>query len=150
MNVFRRAVPCLFTFVLLTGCASSKVTGYQPMQGEIDRPDRIIVYDFAATAAELPPEVAIAGQGAVSPPATPAQLAVGRRLGAETAKYLVAELQGMGLTAVRAVGQPAPRVGDGLVVGYLQPSIRVVRRSASCSASERAVRNSRRWSGAIS
>jgi hypothetical protein len=108
MNVFRRAVPCLFAFVLLTGCASSKLTGYQPYQGELAKPDRIIVYDFAATAAELPPEVAIAGQGAVSPPATPAQLAVGRRLGAETAKYLVAELQGMGLTAVRAVGQPAP------------------------------------------
>jgi hypothetical protein len=118
MNVFRRVVPYLFTFVLLTGCASSKLTEYQPYQGKLAKPDRIIVYDFAATAAELPPEVAIAGQGAVPPPATPAQLAVGRRLGAETAKYLVAELQGMGLIAVRAVGQPAPQVGDGLVVGY--------------------------------
>jgi hypothetical protein len=85
MSVFRGAAPWFFALVLLTGCASSKVTEYQPMQGEIARPDRIIVYDFAATAAELPPEVAIAGQGAVSPPSTPAQLAVGRRLGAETA-----------------------------------------------------------------
>jgi Domain of unknown function (DUF4410) len=30
----------------------------------------------------------------------------------------VAELQSMGLSAVRAEGQPGPRVGDGLVVGY--------------------------------
>ena len=118
MGVFRRAAPWLFAVLFLTGCASSNVTAYQPMQGKIDRPDRIIVYDFAATAAELPPEVAIAGQGAVSPPATPAQLTVARRLGAETARKLVAELQGMGLPAVQAAGQPAPRVGDGLVVGY--------------------------------
>ena len=118
MGVFRRAAPWLFAVLFLTGCASSNVTAYQPMQGKIDRPDRIIVYDFAATAAELPPEVAIAGQGAVSPPATPAQLTVARRLGAETARKLVAELQGMGLPAVQATGQPAPRVGDGLVVGY--------------------------------
>jgi hypothetical protein len=61
---------------------------------------------------------AIAGQGLASAPQTAAQLAIGRKLGAEIAKDLVAELQTMGLPAVRAVGQPGPRVGDGLVVGY--------------------------------
>jgi len=118
VRFFLRVAPVLLAAVLLNGCASSQVSNYQPMQGTIPRPDRIIVYDFAPTAAQLPPEVAIAGQGAVSPPATPAQLAVARTLGAETAEKLVAELQGMGLPAVQAAGQPAPRVGDGLVVGY--------------------------------
>jgi hypothetical protein len=118
MRIFPRTTPWFLAVVFLTGCASSTVTGYQPMQGRIDRPDRIIVYDFAPTAAELPPEVAIAGQGAISPPATPVQLAAGRTLGVETASNLVAELQAMGLPAVRAAGQPAPQVGDGLVVGY--------------------------------
>ena len=84
----------------------------------IARPDRIIVYDFAATPSDLPSEVAIAGQGAAPLPLTAEQLATGRRLGSEIAKDLVAELQGMGLPAVRAAGEPAPRVGDGLVAGY--------------------------------
>jgi Domain of unknown function (DUF4410) len=112
------AAPWLFVFAVLAGCASSNVTEHQPYQGKIDRPDRIIVHDFAATPSDLPPEVAIAGQGLASSSLTATQLALGRRLGAETAEDLVSELQTMGLPAVRAVGQPGPRVGDALVVGY--------------------------------
>jgi Domain of unknown function (DUF4410) len=117
MKAVSRATHWLFVLVLV-GCASSNVTQYQPYGGKIERPDRIIVYDFAATPSDLPPEVAIAGQGLASAPQTATQLALGRTLGAEIAKDLVAELQTMGLPAVRAIGQPAPRVGDGLVVGY--------------------------------
>ena len=118
MKALSRAAHWLFVVFVVAGCASSNVTAYQPYQGKIARPDRIIVYDFVATPSELPPEVAIAGQGATPPPLTAAQLATGRKLGAEIAKDLVAELQTMGLPAVGAVGQPGPRVGDGLVVGY--------------------------------
>ena len=118
MRAVSPTAPWLFAVFVLAGCASSNVTAYQPYQGKIARPDRIIVYDFVATPSELPPEVAIAGQGATPPPLTAAQLATGRKLGAEIAKDLVAELQTMGLPAVRAEGQPGPRVGDGLVVGY--------------------------------
>lgn len=117
MNILSNAGSWLL-IVVLTGCASSSVTAYQPYQGNIARPDRIIVYDFAATPSELPSEVAIAGQGAAPLPLTAAQLATGRRLGSEIAKDLVAELQGMGLPAVQAAGEPEPRVGDGLVAGY--------------------------------
>jgi hypothetical protein len=117
MKAVSRAAHWLFVLVLV-GCASSNVTQYQSYQGKIDRPDRIIVYDFAATPADLPPEVAIAGQGMTAPPLTSEQLAIGRKLGAEIAEKLVGELQTMGLPAFRAVGLPGPRVGDGLVVGY--------------------------------
>src|SRR5512132_4310742 len=119
MKAVSRIAPRLFAVIVLAGCASSKVTSYQPYQGKIARPGRIIVYDFAATPSELPSEVAIAGQGAAPLPLTAAQLAAGRRLGSEIAKDLVAELQGMGLPAVQAAGETAPRVGDGLVAGYL-------------------------------
>ena len=118
MSVLHRATTWLFALVLLTGCASSEVTGYRPHEGSIPRPDRIIVYDFAATPSDLPAEVAIAGQGLAPAPQTSAQLALGRELGAEVAKDLVADLREMGLPAVRAEGQPPPRAGDGLVVGY--------------------------------
>jgi hypothetical protein len=118
MNALSRAAHWMFVVFVLAGCASSKVASYQPYEGTIERPDRIIVYDFVTTPADLPAEVAVAGQGLPSPPQTAAQLSLGRRLGAEIAEDLVAELQSMGLSAVRAEGQPGPRVGDGLVVGY--------------------------------
>jgi hypothetical protein len=117
MKAVRNAASWLF-LIVLAGCASSNVTEYQPYQGKIDRPDRIIVYDFATTPSDLPTEVAIAGQDLASPPQTAAQLALGRKLGAEIAEDLVGELQTMGLPAVRAVGQPGPQVGDALVIGY--------------------------------
>jgi hypothetical protein len=79
MKVLGRASNWLLILVLC-GCASSNITAYQPYQGKIDRPDRIIVYDFAATPSELPPEVAIAGQGAAPLPLTAAQFATGRRV----------------------------------------------------------------------
>lgn len=104
--------------LIVAGCASSKVTDYRPYEGKIARPDRIIVYDFAAAPSELPPQVAIAGEGVTTPPLTPAQLAVGRKLGEAVASELVADLQNMGLPAVRAAGQPAPQPGDGLIAGY--------------------------------
>lgn len=118
MSAFHRATTWLFGLVLLTGCASSEVTDYRPHEERIPRPDRIIVYDFAATPADLPADVAIAGQDLAPAPQTAAQLALGRRLGAEIATDLVADLQQMSLAAVRAEGQPQPRAGDALLVGW--------------------------------
>jgi Domain of unknown function (DUF4410) len=46
------------------------------------------------------------------------QIKAGRKLGAEVAKDLIAEIQNMGLPAVRAAGQPSPRVGDIVIMGY--------------------------------
>ncbi|MGF1641312.1 MAG: DUF4410 domain-containing protein [Rhodospirillales bacterium] len=118
MTAVRRAA-CWLVLAVLAGCASSDVTSYEPTRGTIAKPDRIIVYDIAPTASELAPEVAIAGKGAVASPVLDAeQRALARRLGAEIAINLVEELRSMGLPAVRAEGAPAPRPGDGLVVGY--------------------------------
>lgn len=108
----------LSVIAVLAGCASSEVSGYRPYQGHIPRPDRILVYDFAAVPSELPPPVDIAGQGVAAPPLTPAQLTAGRALGEAVATRLTADLQNIGLPAVRAEGQPAARVGDGLLAGY--------------------------------
>ena len=118
MRAVRHTASWLIVVVVLAGCASSEVTDYHPYEGSIPRPDHIIVYDFAAAPSELPPQVAIAGQGVTTPPLTPAQLAVGRKLGEEVAKKLVIDLQNIGRPAVRAVGQPAPRPRDGLLAGF--------------------------------
>jgi hypothetical protein len=104
--------------LLLAGCAKTSVTQRQYYEGpRLARPDRIIVYDFAASASDLPAGYAVA---IAAPPAsqTSDDVTLGRKLGAEVAKELVSELQGMGLPAVQAAGQAPPRVGDVTIVAY--------------------------------
>jgi hypothetical protein len=68
--------------------------------------------------AEVPPESPFATQMAGTVTPTPEQREVSRKLGAEIAEQLVADLQGMGVPAVRAAGQPASQVDDILLQGY--------------------------------
>jgi hypothetical protein len=107
--------------LLVAGCASTQVTSRQTeMQpGErLARPAHIIVYDFAATADGIPQDSAIASEvSEPSAPPTPEQLEAGRRLGAAVAEGLVAEIQALGLPAVRAAEQPAGEVGDLVIRG---------------------------------
>jgi len=115
-----RIVPCVVALVLVAGCATTEVTERQYYEGsKLARPDRIIVHDIAATPEDIPAGSVIAGQVAGhTMQQTPEQIATGRKLGAEIAKDLVAEIQSWGLPAVRAAGQPAPRVGDIVLMGY--------------------------------
>ena len=113
------AAAWLFALVVVAGCASTEITERQRYQGaKLARPDRIIVHDFTANPAEVPPKSAFAAQLADAPAPTPQQLEVGRKLGAQVAEELVADLRGMGLPAVPAAGQPAPRVNDLVLRGY--------------------------------
>jgi hypothetical protein len=119
MKTFSRAAPWVFALLVLAGCASTNVTERQAYAGEkLARPDRIIVYDFAATPDEVHAESALptATAGAATPQ-TPKDIEEGRKLGAEVARQLVVDLQNMGLPAVQAVGQPPPRVGDIVIKG---------------------------------
>jgi hypothetical protein len=119
MKPLSRAVSWSLALVVMTGCASTEVTERQRYEGaQLARPDRIIVHDFTANPAEVPSGSAFAAEMAGVGAPTPEQLEVGRKLGAEVAKELVADLQGMGLPAVRAAGQPPPRPDDIVLRGY--------------------------------
>ena len=122
MKAFSHVALCLFALALLAGCASTQVTARQPYEGgRLARPDRIIVHNFATTPADVPDGSAVAGQYAEhSTPQTAKEIEIGRKLGAEVAKELVAEIRGMGLPAIQAAGQPAPRVGDIVIMGYFE------------------------------
>ncbi len=122
MKTINIAASLVFALVVLTGCASAKVTQQESNIGDekLPRPARIIVHDFAATPADVPADSALTGQYAEpSTPQTAEQIATGRKLGAEIAKELVTELKGMGLPAVQAAGQPAPIANDIVIRGYL-------------------------------
>jgi uncharacterized protein DUF4410 len=113
-----RVATAALALLLVGGCAQTTVTQQQSYEGSrLARPARILVYDFAASASDLPAgyDMAVA-----APPATQTSddVSLGRKLGAEVAKELVSELQGMGLPAVQAGGQPPPQVNDVTIVGY--------------------------------
>lgn len=121
MKLFSRIVLCLFVIAAIVGCASSTITSRQEYQGgKIARPDHIIVYDFAATPADVPAESAIAGQYTEhSMPQTEEQIAAGRQVGAEIAQVLVEDIRGMGLPAEQASSQTVPQIGDLVIKGSL-------------------------------
>lgn len=103
-----------FALTVLAGCASTTVTSRDEYAGaKLPRPDRIIVRDFAATPTDLAAG-STAHQIAAAPstPRTAKEIEVGRKLGGQVAKELTADIRGMGLPAVLAQGQPAPRVND--------------------------------------
>jgi hypothetical protein len=118
MTPFSRVGSCVLAVLLVAGCASTKVTERETYQGKLARPDRIIVHDFTADPAEVPPDSPTAAKLATAGTPTPQQLELSRKLGAEVAKQLVADLQAMGLPAVGAAGQPPPQVDDIVLRGY--------------------------------
>jgi hypothetical protein len=85
--------------------------------GQLPRPARIIVYDFAVTPADLP-EWAVAGADLPQAAADPEDVEAGRKVGAALAKELVEKLNQMGMTAVGSENQPGPQLGDLAIAGY--------------------------------
>jgi hypothetical protein len=94
----------LVAVALASGCASTKVTRKESLVGGyLPRPSQILVVDFAATAADVPADSALAKEFAVADvPQTPEQIQAGRELGAELAETLAAKIRDMGLPALRA------------------------------------------------
>jgi hypothetical protein len=107
--------------VALAGCAKTKVTDRdQVVAGQLPRPNQIWVYDFAATSADVPAESALAGRHSQhSKPQTAEQIATGRKLGAEIAAHLVAEIRAMGMPAKRASTGTTAQINDIVIRGYL-------------------------------
>jgi hypothetical protein len=119
MHPLRLLAPLLAGVVLL-GCASTTISNRQEYRGEkLARPQHIIVQDFAATAAEVPPDSAFADRvDRSNPPPTEKELELGRELGALVARELVSDIRAMGLPAVGAVEQPRPQRDDLVIRGY--------------------------------
>jgi Domain of unknown function (DUF4410) len=105
-------VPCLFAMVVAVANRQELVTGQLP------RPNNIWVYDFAATAADVPADSALAGQPSATSQ-TAEQIATGRQLGAQIASELVAQIRSMGPPAAQAGPGTTPQINDIVIRGYL-------------------------------
>ncbi len=112
---------CLPTVLWLAGCASTKTTQREVFVSErLPRPHQIWVYDFAATAADVPANSRLDREFTIeSAPQTAKQIALGERLGAEIAADLVQRIQKMGLPAQHATGGETMDVNDIVIRGYL-------------------------------
>ena len=78
------------------------------------------MYDFAATAADVPAYSTLAGQASEgATPQTAEQIATGRQLDAEIGSQLVEQIRSMGLRAAQAVAGTTPQINDIVIRGYL-------------------------------
>lgn len=111
----------LFALLPLGVYASTKITDRNEIvTEEIPKPAHIWVYDFAATAADIPAGSALAGQiSDQSTQQTPEQIAAGRKLGAEIASELVEQIRAMGMPAERPMEGTKPQINDIVIHGYL-------------------------------
>jgi hypothetical protein len=103
--------------LLVAGCASSP--GFLGDE-ELARPGRIIVYDFAASPADLPSDSAVIRhyEEAITPQ-TAEDVELGQRLGERLAAQLVSDLRAMGLPVERAGSGLPPHPGDLVVRGEI-------------------------------
>jgi hypothetical protein len=121
MKSFARIAFCMLAFVMAVGCASTKVTQRDSKIGteKIAKPDRIYVYPFAATHADIPSWSTAADRFAQpGKPPTPEELEVGRNLGELVAKELVTKIEEMGLVALEGSQQSLPQPNDLMLIGY--------------------------------
>ena len=121
MKPYRQIISCLFALVMVAGCASTEVSNRKINVNEkVPRPDRIVVYDFVATPADVPADSPLAGQPVEHPtPQTAEQIATGRRMGELIAAKLVEEINNMGMLARQASSSTTPRINDIVIKGYL-------------------------------
>jgi hypothetical protein len=112
---------CFFALLAAAGCASTKVTSRERLViGDLPRPDRIWVYDFVATPADVPAGSTFAGQYSEhSAPQTAEEIAAGRKLGNEIALDLVSRISAQGLPAALGSISTRPQINDILITGYL-------------------------------
>src|SRR5579863_8811803 len=104
MKTCSRFVLSVIAVFVVAGCASTNVTQQTPISNPgLARPNTIWVYNFVANSSDMPTNSSIFNQvSAPSTAPTQQQIDEGRQLGAQIAQQLVADINGMGLSAVQA------------------------------------------------
>lgn len=124
MKAMSQAVVALLVSVLAAGCASTKVSDVHSEMGaneKLARPNHIYVYDFAATAADLPPGT-VAAQSYAEPakPRTAKEIAAARQLSDAVANELAAQIRAMGLPGEVATAETTSTVNDIVLRGQFE------------------------------
>jgi hypothetical protein len=120
MTLRRTYAPWLIMLFVLSACSSTEVSDRRyNTREQLPPPNRILVYNFTANPADVPPQSSFATSGAIAHDAPTAQeLEMTHELGAEVARLVTHELQDAGLPAVYAAGQAPLEVNDVAIRGY--------------------------------
>ncbi len=110
----------LFALLVFAGCASTSVTSRQVLvTGQLPKPNNILVYDFAATPADVPSDSEYANPNyrpAVAQ--TSEEITAGHQAGAQVAAALVEQIRDMGMPATQASPGIQPQLNDIVILGY--------------------------------
>lgn len=115
-------VTCFFALVVASGCASTKMSTEQLVTEQLPRPATLWVYDFAATATDVPSDSALSGQYSEDGMFQTAEhIEIGRKLGAQIGTLLAEYIRDMGLPAEHTVIGTTPpiQINDIVIRGYL-------------------------------
>ncbi|MDR4493970.1 MAG: DUF4410 domain-containing protein [Nitrospirales bacterium] len=111
----------VFVCILVVGCTSTKVTENTSMYGKekLPKPDRVYVFPFAATPADIPSWSKAAQMHVkTSRPQSPEAIENGRKLGGLIAEELAAQINEMGLAAFVGGKDTVRRLNDIWLMGY--------------------------------
>ena len=114
------SMPLAMSIALVLGGCATTDTEFRPESTRLRKPDRILVYPFAASASDLTPEERAEFVGDPMTPPSREQRAAGRELGAKVAVRLVEQINNMGMRAVVAGSTTPVQVGDIVVRGHFQ------------------------------
>ena len=106
--------------LLAAGCASSSIQQQQSTAyaEQLPRPARVVIYDFAGSARDVPPDsVIVPYYREPDVPQTREEAELGRRLARLVTDNLVRELNRSGIFALPADAAPVLHVGDAIVRG---------------------------------
>lgn len=127
-----RALLCL-GLLLLGACATTPSPQFQRSDTAhaVERPERILVYDFAGTRGDLPPDAQVTGYFEQDEaPQTADDVETGRQLGRQVAQQVVARLRAAGIDAYSVGSGPVPKLGDVVLRGEfvsVRPGSRTMR-----------------------
>jgi hypothetical protein len=119
-NMFLFKLISLVSLIVITGCASGKVTNRQSnVQNEqIPRPNQIFVHDFAVTTDEISQPLIIDGNVIIqNSTQSVEEIRRAKLLAVEIANDLVADISDMGLRAFHAGSNNKPQPGDIVLKG---------------------------------
>lgn len=111
----------MLVIVVMSGCAKTTITDRdEVVTGKLQRPTTIWIYDFAASAADIPPHSILYSQNMQDTPnQTNEQTETGHKLGREIATELVSLIKDMGLLAARGGHGTVAQINDIEIRGYL-------------------------------
>jgi hypothetical protein len=108
--------------IVWSGCATETLKPTFPTSSTLKRPDRVLVYEFAVTSADLD-RPGIVGSGLNRPAAqTDEEIRIGRALAKALSENLVTELRRRGIDASLASETGSPGEDTAIIRGQFQPA----------------------------